>query len=54
MMKAMHISVQFLKNSDPECMELLNFLAMLPEGVLPKDLDILWLAYLEKKSKTKK
>jgi hypothetical protein len=30
-------------------MELLHFLAMLPEGVIPKDLDILWTSLLNKK-----
>lgn len=40
-----NISMQHLNNSDPECMELLYFLVMLPGGVLPKDLDIIWRNY---------
>ena len=42
--------MQQLQENDPECMELLFFLTMLPGGVLPKDLDILWKSYLEKRT----
>ena len=36
------VSIQFIKDSDPESMELFYLLGMLPGGISPKELDILW------------
>ena len=36
------VSIQFIKDSDPESMDLFLLLGMLPGGVSPSDLDYLW------------
>lgn len=39
---SVHISVESLQNSDPDCMLLIHLLSMLPGGIFAKDLDKLW------------
>lgn len=51
MRSSVHISLQSLEHSDPECIELLYLLALLPGGILPKDLDQLWNAAKQKVGK---
>ena len=36
------LSIQFIKDTDPESMDLFLLLEMLPGGVTPTDLDLLW------------
>ena len=36
------ISIQFIKDSDPESMDLFLLLGLLPGGLTPSDLDLLW------------
>ena len=37
-----HISVQAIQDNDPESMDLLYLLSLLPGGIIPEDLDLLW------------
>jgi hypothetical protein len=48
MRSTVHISLQSMQNSDPECLELLYLLSLLPGGVTPRELDILWKAYKDR------
>ena len=47
MRQSVHISIQAMKYADPDCLELLYLLALLPGGILAKDLDTIWKAYKE-------
>ena len=48
-----HMSIQKMKD-DEESMKMLFLLSLLPSGIMPKDLDILWNLYLDnRKTKTK-
>lgn len=48
-----HISIRNMKD-DEESMKMLFLLSLLPSGIMPKDLDILWNLYLDnRKTKTK-
>lgn len=45
MQSSVHISLQSMKTRDPECLHLLYLLSLLPGGILPRELDVLWKAY---------
>ena len=47
------VSIQFIKDSDPESMELFYLLGMLPGGIAPKDLDKLWAKIMEYKNQNR-
>ena len=36
------VSIQFIRENDPESMDLFFILSMLPGGVTPAELDLLW------------
>jgi hypothetical protein len=48
MRSSLHVSLRSIQNSDPECLELLYLLSLLPEGIMPKELDMLWKAFKDR------
>ena len=45
MRQSVHISLQAMKCADPDCLDMIYLLALLPGGILARDLDIIWKAY---------